>query len=667
MKTKQIAGRLKKSLGRRGALKRHMPLAVMLIAVLAAVMANYAFSAETIYDRVSAGDYVDVGLDKSKGVSMNLVEKGLTHKVLEFEIASDISAQDIQLLIAENNFDAKEGSLSKLSIATREEPVYETSCTPYDLPEDPINHSVSTIQNCTTIQTGTNTIEYDEWLPVALTASEENGDKSLSTFNILSKGRYRYSFDTPIINTGSGWGNAGTVFLKQGDSLFADKQHSSWWDVSFHYRKPIQIDCTNEMCRKYYTLTVSGLDTTDTNNWNATNPNAWAVACNGAEVDKVIGNTTDLTSDGTTKYYPASTGWATANTTFMFRLPQNITGVNNTVCYAYYGYLLFNSTATNISNIALLYDDFNRANSTTVGNNWIEGSTQPNMAISSSQLRCDTSNSCTIGKTLDVGTLNDADETEIWTTEAVENNDDMFSIIFNNVPEADPTGNAAPNTIGWGRKTSVQYLVVFNTTAGNIYSARKNGVIASSGTYALRFNEMNFGTIPNQLKMFEMYANGVRYSNDDSNSSAGTSGFGEKSFVKIYGNIGGRTIDYIMVKRYMANQPNITLGTVQDVNTYNSSFEDMIGTYVLGVLPSASIYTDQQIYARYLNGTQMLGTFDVIAAYGSQRWAFNYILTGDNYTNLFNMTPSLYVWEHGGLSMAELQEQVEALITSTKA
>ncbi|MFA5887805.1 MAG: LamG domain-containing protein [Candidatus Nanoarchaeia archaeon] len=240
MNMKQIAGRL----GTRGALKRGLIGAMLIVMMLSVLMAHYALSGDvegSVYDKVNAGDYIDTGLDNTQGISMDLVEKGLTHKVLEFEITSEIATQDIHLLIAENNFDAKEGSLTKLNIVSREEPVYETLCNPYNL-EDPVNHSVNTVQNCTAIQTGTKTVYENQWLPVELKASEKQGITSLSTFNILGKGKYRYSFNTPIVNTGSGWGNAGTVFLKVGSGLFADKQHSSWWHSSCFNRISTNIN-----------------------------------------------------------------------------------------------------------------------------------------------------------------------------------------------------------------------------------------------------------------------------------------------------------------------------------------------------------------------------------------------------------------------------------------
>ncbi|HII15595.1 MAG TPA: hypothetical protein HA362_04750, partial [Nanoarchaeota archaeon] len=198
------------SLGRKGALKRNFGVFVLIAVMISAVMAHFALSEASVYDKVSAGDYTDTGLDTTRGISMDLVEKGLTHKVLEFEITNEIPAQDIQLLIAETNFNANAGALSKRSVVSHEESVYATVCNPYTLPEE-ANGSIMTVENCTTSQAGTRTVEAEEWLPVALKASEENADASLSTFNILSKGKYRYSFDTPIVNTARGWGNAGTV------------------------------------------------------------------------------------------------------------------------------------------------------------------------------------------------------------------------------------------------------------------------------------------------------------------------------------------------------------------------------------------------------------------------------------------------------------------------
>lgn len=80
---------------------------------------------------------------------------------------------------------------------------------------------------------------------------------------------------------------------------------------------------------------------------------------------------------------------------------------------------------------------------------------------------------------------------------------------------------------------------------------------------------------------------------------------------------------------------------------------------------SGTIYTDQQVYIRYLNGTQKLGTFDKVLIEGSQRWLFNYNTTGESYTNMEDIAPVIYVWENTSLTTTNITHQVSGLINTT--
>jgi|SRR3989344_8815416 len=86
-----------------------------------------------------------------------------------------------------------------------------------------------------------------------------------------------------------------------------------------------------------------------------------------------------------------------------------------------------------------------------------------------------------------------------------------------------------------------------------------------------------------------------------------------------------------------------------------------------GALSSPAIYTDQQMYLRNSSNSQDLGSFDKVASKGSQRWAFNYITAGESYTNMFNLTPSVYVLEIEDLTGAEITKAVGDIINATKS
>ncbi|MBS3122975.1 hypothetical protein J4434_08915 [Candidatus Woesearchaeota archaeon] len=107
--------------------------------------------------------------------------------------------------------------------------------------------------------------------------------------------------------------------------------------------------------------------------------------------------------------------------------------------------------------------------------------------------------------------------------------------------------------------------------------------------------------------------------------------------------------------------------------TYNAEADETSGRIAIengittSVLTDYIIYTDQQIYVRYLNNIQMNGTFDKVVIQGNQTWAFNYNTTGEYYTgisSLYNNT--LVIWKNQSLSSNEITNQVKSLIDSTK-
>ena len=93
--------------------------------------------------------------------------------------------------------------------------------------------------------------------------------------------------------------------------------------------------------------------------------------------------------------------------------------------------------------------------------------------------------------------------------------------------------------------------------------------------------------------------------------------------------------------------------------------DDAIVTGTLNKLPNSIIHDTQQVYIRLSNGTQQLGTFDKFVINNSQRWAFNYITTGESYTSMNNITPSFYVLEMIDLNTANIIQVVEDFIDET--
>ena len=95
--------------------------------------------------------------------------------------------------------------------------------------------------------------------------------------------------------------------------------------------------------------------------------------------------------------------------------------------------------------------------------------------------------------------------------------------------------------------------------------------------------------------------------------------------------------------------------------------KDAILEGITGAIPSAVIYSDQQVYVRTIDNNQALATFDKVAIYGSQRWAFNYLTAGESSIGTFyNLTPAFYFLEMTNLASNIITDHVGELINSTK-
>jgi len=76
---------------------------------------------------------------------------------------------------------------------------------------------------------------------------------------------------------------------------------------------------------------------------------------------------------------------------------------------------------------------------------------------------------------------------------------------------------------------------------------------------------------------------------------------------------------------------------------------------------------NQQIYTiNASTGTQSKGKFDKVALWKNQTWAFNYVTTGESFTNIGNLGRTVMIWENSSLSSNQITHQVEVLINSTR-
>ena len=84
------------------------------------------------------------------------------------------------------------------------------------------------------------------------------------------------------------------------------------------------------------------------------------------------------------------------------------------------------------------------------------------------------------------------------------------------------------------------------------------------------------------------------------------------------------------------------------------------------IWPGATIYTDQQVYLRNLQNTQIAGVVDRVVVFGNQRWIFNLASETEAPIGLFNLTPAVYSLELINVSSSQIESKVSALINATK-
>ncbi|MEK6917838.1 MAG: hypothetical protein AABW51_02720 [Nanoarchaeota archaeon] len=167
--------------------------------------------------------------------------------------------------------------------------------------------------------------------------------------------------------------------------------------------------------------------------------------------------------------------------------------------------------------------------------------------------------------------------------------------------------------------------------------------------YGIWNDKERTGGIPNN---FYVWDNDRKFILHYGSSNQGTYKWSCKA-CDVYGNCG------------FANS-NYTLTIAQPV-TNETEARNAVIQGISNAIPNATIYTDLPLDARYFNGTQKTGSFDKVAFYNNQIWAFNYITNGENYTNMSSSSfKVLNVWESTSLSSNDIVSQVQNYISSTK-
>ncbi len=125
-------------------------------------------------------------------------------------------------------------------------------------------------------------------------------------------------------------------------------------------------------------------------------------------------------------------------------------------------------------------------------------------------------------------------------------------------------------------------------------------------------------------------------------------------------------------KNGISSQQNITMNqskyveVVLSEGTSESEALLVIKQAVENVLVSNyEEYDDQQIYTINLQNVQQKGRFDLVVTKNNQAWAFNYVTSGETYTNMNGLANTVNIWESQSLTFNEILIQVEDFITNT--
>ena len=131
----------------------------------------------------------------------------------------------------------------------------------------------------------------------------------------------------------------------------------------------------------------------------------------------------------------------------------------------------------------------------------------------------------------------------------------------------------------------------------------------------------------------------------------------------------GRSAAWVKANYYSTNRSLITFGDEESNNTYanESEGDTAIEQGIRNQLGNQTmIYSNQKIYITNSSGSQQTGTFDKVVINGNITWAFNYITSGENKTNMNNITNAVYIWEEQDKTTNEITTAVSNYINNTQ-
>lgn len=314
---------------------------------------------------------IDTGLNPNEGIILDYSKEGVRTHCLDVEFDKLlIDAAEISFIFSsESNFDKDKitNTYLKKKVQKENERI-ESVCTSSFVAT--LNSSVTTTErscvNKTLIES------YEDWEDLEIRDQYSTDYGFLATYKIDSTGTYRYCFDTPLKDNDNHFGSTGVLYVGYNNQLYYDLQHSSWWNLSYEYKRNITIFApTGSAALQFYTASVCGLNTANLIDTAKLLPsgNDSALAYNGTQIDYVWANRTWMNATH-------GNGVDSSNSCIYFRLQANISAGSNDSAYEFYygapSATIYDPNFNNPNDVFLAYDDFDRSDSTTIGNGWIE-------------------------------------------------------------------------------------------------------------------------------------------------------------------------------------------------------------------------------------------------------------------------------------------------------
>lgn len=428
-----------------------------------------------------------------------------------------------------------------------------------------------------------------------------------------------------------------------------------WWNDAWQYKRPINITNNDgsEVITNGHTLNVTfdHASLVSSGKSNANGTDVRILENDASERDSVL---------------CLGSSWDSSSTCLQFNLTSNLAagGTNTTGFQLYYGNPLAGGRKENLSAIFVIGEDWENDQEHYPWQSIMTGGSCSS-TIAGGMLHIDNldkQQSCLYWIDLaQIGLSSlDGHRVQSWFNYSWDG-PEVSGIVFESVSDTNATGWDGPIFAGFRR-----------TYAGSGYSLLydDDGAGDSTGTNVAA----NSGDRINQTQIIDGTAEELVINANRATDSMTALGGTMRYFYVVSnqgtggsGLAGDASIDDVRLMHYHSPEPTIVLGSEQ-ANSGGEEQEarEAIEQGIENALPLAPISTDQQIYLVDQDANHHRGSFDKATRQGNQSWGFNYVASGEAFTDLPSLPPGLNIWENESLTSAEIELQVEGFINETE-